>query len=281
MENKAFIPLYMDRDIINNLFSVVVNEFVQEKTTSCKNQTTIVYDVPVSEFSRDIFGKYVKGDIKVQIVNESSKQKTNIEISKDIQVFMELKNILLRNNLIKYVEEESKWDDIIENDFVILKSRLFNNPILNYVEELIHNFEVQNMLGSIPENKKSIVTIMDGLKNYVNEIKDTKSIKCVTEEMCMPKVRFIVPINCSCNMAKFDYTNSYEINILGKVISKNEKEDYMDLYGDGIIDNDTIDYFDKIILDRDKQRLPMKNYCKKYMSLSGKYIDIIPLIFFI
>ncbi|MDD3225571.1 MAG: hypothetical protein PHX70_12890 [Clostridium sp.] len=281
MENKAFIPLYMDMDIINNLFSVVVNEFVEEKTTSVKKQTTIMYNVPVSEFSRDIFGKYVKGDIKVQIVNESSKQRTNIEISKDIQIFMELKKILFKKNLIKYIEEKSKWDDIIENDFVVLKCRLFKNPILNYVEEAIHNLEMQSMFGIIPENKKGVVTIIDELKNYVNKVKDTNCIKYVTDEICTPKTRFIVPINCSCNMAKFDYTNSYEINILGKVISKNVKENYMDLYGNGIVDNELISYFNKTIFERSKQVLSIDSYCKKYMSVSGKYIDIIPLVFFI
>lgn len=219
MIDRAFIPLYLNSDIVNNLFSVVVQEFVEAKSISVRDQMTVNYKGPISEFSRELFGKCIQGELNVQLVNEFSKQKTNATISKSIEIFMELKKILIENKLLKAIEEDDEIDNIECNDYISIRSQIFQNPIVSYIENLINNIEIQNVLGIINTNK---VDMINNLKVYMENYKNNNCILHVTNEMCTPKSRFIIPVDYNCNITKFNYTNSCNVSIIGKVIEKSK-----------------------------------------------------------
>lgn len=280
IENKAFIPLYLNNDIVNNLFSVVVQEFVQARSTSVKDQTTISYRVPMSEFSRELFGKSVQGELNIQIVNEFCKQKTDAAISKDIEVFMELRRILVENNLLRYIENEDKVENIKDNDYVVVKCQLFQNPIVNYIENIINKIEIQNVLGSISAINGSKIETLNKLKDYIENFKSNNCVRYVTSEICNPKSRFIVPIDCKYNMTKFNYTDNCKINIMGKVIGTFENRDYMNLYGDNLMNFISDDNFNEFTSSLNTNT-SIEKYCNKYEVKYGKIINILPIAAFL
>jgi hypothetical protein len=280
IENKAFIPLYLNNDIVNNLFSVVVQEYVQARSTSVKDQTTISYKVPMSEFSRELFGKCVQGELNIQIVNEFSKQKTNAAISKDIEVFMELRRILIENKLLSHIQNEDKIDNIHDSDYIVVNCQLFQNPIVNYVENIINKIEIQNVLGNINAINGSKIEILNNLKAYMENFKNNNCIRYVTNEVCNPKSRFIVPVDCKYNITKFDYTDNCRINIMGKVIGTFQNANYMNLYGDNLMNFINDDNFNGFASSLNKDT-SIEAYCSKYDVKYGKIINILPIAVFL
>lgn len=280
--NKAFIPLYLNNEIVNNLFSVVVQEFVQSKSVNTKDQITINYRGPMSEFSQELFGKYVQGDISVQIVNEFSKQKTQAAISKDIEVFMNLRNLLFKNNLLRDISVNELASGIHENDFIIVNCKLMQNPIFYYVQNLINNMEIQNVFGNIKAVNNSRVEVLSNLKGYMDSWKSNNCIKCVTTEHCTPKSRFIVPIDPNYNINKFDYTGHCRVNIMGKVINciDSESVNYMDLFGDSSLNFINESYF-RDFMGLNNIENSIEVFSNKFIASNGKMIEILPIAIFL
>ncbi|MDF2503893.1 hypothetical protein [Clostridium sp.] len=281
-ENKAIIPLYLNNDIINNLFTVVVQEFVQSRTVNTKDQVTINYRGPMSEFSQELFGKYVQGEVNVQLVNEFSKQKTQVTISKDIEVFIHLRNLLFKNNLLREISINDMVDGIHENDFIIVNCKIMKNPIFYYVENLINKMEMQNIFGNIKAVNSSRVDVLTNLKGYMDSWKSNNCMKCVTTEFCNPKSRFIVPIDPRYNINKFDYTGHCRVNIMGKVIKCINGNDigYMDLFGCDCLEFINEPYFSDF-MGINSVGNSIKNFSNKYISNSGNMIEILPIAIFL
>lgn len=281
-ENKAFIPLYLNNDIVNNLFTVVVQEFVQSKSVNTKDQITINYRGPMSEFSQEIFGKYVQGEISVQILNEFSKQKTQAAISKDIEVFVNLRNLLFKNNLLRDISVNELASGIHENDFIIVNCKLMQNPIFYYVQNLINNMEIQNVFGNIKAVNNSRVEVLNNLKGYMDSWKSNNCMKCVTTEYCTPKSRFIVHIDHRYNLDKFDYTGNCRVNIMGKVINcvDSKSVSYMDLFGDGSLNFINENYF-RDFMGLNNMENSIEAYSNNFIASDGNMIEILPIAIFL
>ena len=281
-ENRAFIPLYLNNDMVNNLFTVVVQEFVESKSVNTKDQITINYRGPMSEFSQDLFGKYVQGEINVQILNEFSKQKTQVSISKDIEVFMHLRNLLFKNNLLRHIPINELANGIHQNDFIIVNCRLMQNPIFYYIQNLINNMEIQNVFGNIKAVNNSRVEVLGNLKGYMDSWKSNNCIKCVTTEHCTPKSRFIVPIDPSYNLSRFDYTGHCRVNIMGKVINSinSKNANYMDLFGDNSLNFINESYF-RDFMGLNSIESSIEAFSNKFIVDNGNMMEILPIAIFL
>lgn len=281
-ENKAFIPLYLNTDMVNNLFTVVVQEFVQSKSVNTKNQITINYRGPMSEFSQELFGKYVQGDISIQVLNEFSKQKTQASISKDIEVFMNLRKLLFKNNLIRNIELNESIESINENEFIIINCNLLQNPIIYYLQNFINGMEIQNIFGNIKSANSSNVEIISNLKDYLNKWKINNCIKCVTEEICIPKSRFVIPIDPNYNIGRFNYIGNCKVSVMGKVVnlSDNKQYNYMKLFGDNHLNFINENYFRNFInlngIDNS-----IEDFSNQFICSNGHMIEILPIAIFI
>lgn len=280
IDNKAFIPLYLNNDVVNSLFSVVVQEFVEAKSTSVKDQTTISYRVPISEFSKEIFGKCIQGELNIQIVNEFSKQKTSAVISKDIEVFMELRKILFKNNLLRYVESDDNVEDIHENDFILVKCNLFQNPMVSYIENIINKVEIFNILGNMKAINGNKIEILNNLKGYMETFKNNNCIRYVTNEMCTPKSRFIIPMDCKYNMTKFDYTDNCKINIMGKVIGTIQDKNPMNLYGANLVNFIKDHNFNEFASNASSEG-SIENFFSRYEVKDGNMVNVLPIAVFL
>src|SRR5689334_12130462 len=106
MVNKALIPLYLNVDLLNNLYTVAVQEFVEIKSISNKDVIAVHLKAPVSELSYDIFGKYFQGDFEFVLQNEFVKQRTEERISINIVILKKLEALLKEQNLLKNIIKE-------------------------------------------------------------------------------------------------------------------------------------------------------------------------------
>lgn len=279
MENKAFIPLYLNEDVVNNLFTIVVQEFVDSKTISCKDQITISCKLPLSEFSHELFGKYIQGDINVQIVNEFSKQKTRAEISKNIEIFMSLRNILLENKLLKYIDNNEPIGNIHENDFIIMNCEIGKNPMFNYLQNSIAKMKIQNTLGGLKDDNGETIK---NLSAYLDDWKKNRCIKHFTNELCSPKSRFIVPIEDRHVLTNIEYITKRKVNVMGKVINRVDmtNESIDGLIGDTFLDFVNENYFLDFISNYIDIK-PMVSLVDKGYSTCKNIIEIIPIAIFL
>lgn len=284
-ENKAFIPLYLNDEIVNNLFTIVVQEFVEAKSVSIKEQVTISYKVPMSEFSYELFGKYIQGDINVQVVNESSKQKTNAAVSKNIEIFMSLRELLFKNKLLRYIDNDELINNIHENDFIIINCRLMKNPIFSYIENVINKIEIQSILSDVREDniKDNHLEVLKRLYSQMNELKNSGCIRYLTNELCNPKSRFVVPIEQKHSIANMHYIIGGKVNVMGKVINTIDTSDmeYAHILGDKLLDFINEDYSSDFADKYLNIRPVVKSANSRFTTDNNKILEILPIAIFL
>lgn len=167
--NRAIIPLYLNTEMLNNLFTIVIQEFVEIKSFSAKDILTAQIKAPISEFSHELFGKHMQGDLTIQIQNEFVKQRTEERISTTIVILKKLKDILARENLLKLVDSNATANSIHINDYVEFYCKLKRNP---YIENMINAINLLEVEGTLNESKDEI-----SIDEFSNQTKSSGIIK--------------------------------------------------------------------------------------------------------
>ena len=171
MDNRALIPLYLNGDLINNLYTIVIQEFAEIKSESTRKMVTITTNTPLYELT---CGKIMQGDLNVQLINEFTSQRIEERISIVITILSRLKNILNDQSMIKIINNENDVKNIVEFDFVQFTGKLYKNPVIEYIEDIIRVMEMQ--LAFSPENIES------GEESQEHKIK-TQVLKILKEDM--------------------------------------------------------------------------------------------------
>lgn len=218
MPNRAIIPLYLNTDILNNLFTIVIQEFVEIKSISTKDVVTMHLQTPMSEFSYDIFGKYIQGDFGITYQNESTKQRTEEKVSTTVVILKKLKDILSSQGLIKAIDNLSDLSLIEENDFVEFTTQLEPNPILKKVGSIIDGYEIEEILRD--QEKQSIHQIVSFLKKEVDDCKNFRCQRFIAHPLAHNSSIVIVPIKKCCMLDYEDYLLNSKVVIMGKVVKK-------------------------------------------------------------
>ena len=229
--NRAIIPLYLNTEMLNNLFTIVIQEFVEIKSFSAKDILTAQIKAPISEFSHELFGKHMQGDLTIQIQNEFVKQRTEERISTTIFILKKLKDILARENLLKLVDSNATANSIHINDYVEFYCKLKRNP---YIENMINAINLLEVEGTLNESKDEIsidefsnqtkssgIIKREELLNYLK-----KSLSSHKQERCIRYIatgvnnslKAIIPIKLGSLLDHEDYMLSGNVTILGKVV---------------------------------------------------------------
>lgn len=281
--NKAFIPAYLNNQVVQNLFTIVVQQFVEAESVSTKDQITINYRGPMSELSYDLFGKYVQGEVSIQFVNEFSKQKTEAVISKDIEIFMKLRELLIKNNLMRDINSNEPLDNMHENDFVTVNCEIMNNPIFEYAQNIINRLDMKNTFFKGGENNSDIqgIEILNKLKGHVDEWKNSGTMNFLTNEICMPKARCIVPIEYKNAVGNLNFITHGHVNILGKItnIIDGNNVSYTDILGGSMLDYIFQDYF-RTFISEFLNLSPIAQNDIFFPSKDKKIIEIMPIAIF-
>lgn len=289
MDNKAVIPIYMNNDIINNLFTIVVEEFVEIKTVNTRNQVVVNVNTPLNELNYDPCKPYVQGDFNIQLLNEFSKQRTEESISKLILVFLKLKSILSDNGLLKDMDSESSINDIKVNDFVQFTSGFSLDPSYEYAENVLKTMETKSA-SSPEEMEESEKQILNLLKRDIDTLKNDRCVKMVSDGIGKTNKKAIVPIELKHMADNFDYMSDSQMTVLGKVVKVNESfRSYEDNGNDNVIKSRTcLDYLEDEYAQKIKEKYKNTklnsnaySYSADKLSSADSFIEVVPIAMYI
>ncbi|MBW9151194.1 hypothetical protein [Clostridium estertheticum] len=289
MDNRALIPLYTNGDMINNLYTVVIEEFAEIKSESTRKLLTVSTNTPLYEAT---CGKIMEGDLNVQFLNEFTSQKIEERVSIVITILSRLKNMLNEQNMLKVITSENDVANIKEFDFVQFTCELYKNPVLEYIEDIIRVMEMQLAFSPEPlENgdesqehkvKRQVLKI---LKDDMEVCKTEKCIKFISSNIGDSNTKVIVPLEIKHMADNLDYIEGARITVLGKVVripNKNKTEiNNNDLLSGTYFDYLNEEYFKEFKNRFLKDTTLINDYDSNNLVIDGPVIEIIPIAMYI
>lgn len=222
MDNKAAIPLYLNSNIINNLFTIVVEEFVESKTVTTRNQIVVNLAAPLNELNYEPCKQFTQGDCSIQLLNEFSNQRTEENTSKIINIYLKLKNILQNNGLLKSISDLNDFENIKVNDFVEYTSEFTLEPSYNYVEDIARAIETKKVISK--ENFDDAENeLLNLLKRDIENIRDKRCLRLIAQNIGIGGRDVIVPIELKHMADNIDYLMDSQITVIGKVVKFKEQ----------------------------------------------------------
>jgi hypothetical protein len=314
--NKAIIPLYLNTELLNNLFSIVVQEYVEVKSVSTRDQFIVNLKTPMSELSYDFFGKYVQGSIEFQLLNEFTKQRTEQKLSAVISVLKQLRDILTEQNLLKYIDGTQNMDSISVNDFVDFQCQLKRNPVLQHVHDMIDALEVNNIMpinkdlgGEVSADAIKIINdtreeqakILAFLKEGINSCRNDRCLRYIANNISGSEAKVVVPLRHCCMIENEEYALNGKVRIMGKVVKVAKKSELNNDEaaigrdsGSNIIYNDNISLMSGTMFDNInfQQLLPLQNntftknltypqFDRTTVESNGNLFEVLPILLYI
>ncbi|SHH54006.1 DUF6414 family protein [Clostridium grantii] len=217
-DNNAIIPLYLNKNMINNLFTVVIEKYAKVQKLNTKKQVIIKANTPLSNVISD---SYCQGDFSFQYLDEYSKEKTEERVSIIVMTLLKLKNILGENNILSFIEKDESIKSIKEYDFIEVSTELFHNPYMERIKEIIKILQLQLTFRIDCNSEKDFnnkKNLLDMLKENVEEYNNSRCQKYITPYLFGGKYKAIIPIDSKYMEDSLDYLHDSKVTILGKVI---------------------------------------------------------------
>ena len=287
MDNRALIPLYFNGDMINNLYTIVIQEFKEIKSENTRKQLTVSANTPLYELT---CGKIIQGDLNVQLLNEFSSQQIEERVSIVITILSRLKNILNEQTLLKVINNDSDVKNIKEFDFVQFTSELYKNPVIEYIEDIIRVMEMQLAFspesaedGDESKEHKVKRQVLKVLKEDMENCKREKCLKFISNTIGQNNSKIVVPLEVKYMADNLDYIAGAKITVLGKVIRvPKEKE----INGYSLLSGTYFDYLNEEYFAEFKSRFLkntnlIRNYDKNLLKINEPVIEIIPIAMYI
>jgi hypothetical protein len=287
MDNRALIPLYLNEDMINNLYTIVIQEFAEIKSESTRKQITISTITPLYELT---CGKIMQGDLNVQLLNEFSTQKIEERVSIVITILSRIKNILNDQSMLKVINSEDDVKNIKEFDFVQFTGELYKNPIIEYIEDITRVMEMQ--LAFSPENiengdesqeHKIKTRVLKILKDDMENCKKEKCMKYISSSIGTSNTKVIVPLEIKHMADNLDYIQGAKITVLGKVVRISKENE---LSSNSLLSGTYFDYLDQEYFQEFKNRFLkntnlIRDYDENQLEINEPIIEIIPIAMYI
>lgn len=280
MNNKAIIPLYANESLLNNLFTVVVQQFAQTKTISSRNQQVIKINTPLANI---IKGSYIQGTCSIELMSEFSNQRTEERVSKIIVVLLETKGILESNNLLKKVNTKEDVENIKENDYIEFQSILNKNSQIQHMENIIKYLEMKNTFcPNCNEEDRISNEVIGRLKGSLEEWKKSKCLKFITSGIAGTNTRAIVPLQLKYMHDSIDDLEDNYVTVMGKVVKGidrncDNRNLYSNTYYDFLDDTHFKSFKEKFLKDA-----PIKgNYQNYIKDQQTSFIEVLPIALYI
>ncbi|WP_461205167.1 DUF6414 family protein [Clostridium sp. DL1XJH146] len=218
--NPIIVPLYLNKNMINNLFTIAIREFSQTQSLNTRKQVIMKADTPLGNV---IPNKCLQGNFSFQYLDECSKQDTEKRVSIIIETLLSLNQIMSENKILNKIESGEQILEIKENDFVEVLCDIAHNPQIEQIKNIVKFMQfdltfkrdVENYNSNTIESKKEILKM---LKESIYEYENSKCLKYITSNLFETNFRGIIPIFKGFMEDSIDYLDDSRVTILGKVI---------------------------------------------------------------
>lgn len=283
-KNEAIIPLYLNNNMINNLHTIVIHKFTELKSLTNRSQQVVKISTPLSNVT---CGNYVQGTFSVELLNELSRQRA--EISKQIVILLELKELLVKNNLLKQINDSSSINSIYENEFVEFTCKLKKNEAVDQVENIINAMEIELVLNEVTysnDTKDEIEHKKEALKNLKEKVNEYKTSRCfdfIGNEVCNTSSKFVIPVELNLLQDNMDYLLSSKVTVLGKVTKVQKEKSYKN----EVLTRGFLNYIDENYISSLKKYFfkdapcLIKNYSREEKNEELPVVEILPIAIYI
>lgn len=287
MDNRALIPLYFNEGMINNLYTIVIEEFAEIKSESTRKLLTISTNTPLYELT---CGKIRQGDLNVQLLNEFTSQKIEERVSIAITILSRLKNILNEQSMLKIINNETDVKNIKEFDFIQFTGELYKNPVLEYIEDIIRVMEMQLAFspepaegGDVSQENKVKRQVLKILKEDMLSCKTEKCVKYISGSIGNSNTKVIVPLEIKHMADNLDYIEGARITVLGKVVKISNETG---INNNSLLSGTYFDYLNEEYFQKFKNRFLkdtdlIRDYDSKQLEVNEPVIEIIPIAMYI
>ncbi|WP_102400562.1 hypothetical protein [Haloimpatiens massiliensis] len=275
MADKIAIPFYLNENAINDIYTmIIIKKNVNIKSITRKKQCILKLNTPLSNVME---GKYVEGDLSIQILNEYSRELIDEQVSILLEAFISVLDTLEDNGMIKHINNKKDLENVQNNDYILINSKIHEASVVHNIKEMINIMEAEKIIRMEEDPYKD--KILKSLKEQLNSFKDNKSIKYLSEDFLGANVKFILPLKTEYLRGDMEHLMNSELFIFAKVInfckSSGDKERALKIGG-------SFDYLEDMLANTNYKSF-MKDTKKNQLRDMEEYsfIETIPIAIYI
>lgn len=273
--DKIAIPFYLNENAINDIYTmIIIKKNVNIKSITRKKQCILKLNTPLSNVME---GKYVEGDLSIQILNEYSRELIDEQVSILLEAFISVLDTLEDNGMIKHINNKKDLENVQNNDYILINSKIHEASVVHNIKEMINIMEAEKIIRMEEDSYKD--KILKSLKEQLNSFKDNKSIKYLSEDFLGANVKFILPLKTEYLRGDMEHLMNSELFIFAKVInfckSSGDKERALKIGG-------SFDYLEDMLANTNYKSF-MKDTKKNQLRDMEEYsfIETIPIAIYI
>ncbi len=273
--DKIAIPFYLNENAINDIYTmIIIKKNVNIKSITRKKQCILKLNTPLSNVME---GKYVEGDLSIQILNEYSRELIDEQVSILLEAFISVLDTLEDNGMIKHINNKKDLENVQNNDYILINSKIHEASVVHNIKEMINIMEAEKIIRMEEDPYKD--KILKSLKEQLNSFKDNKSIKYLSEDFLGANVKFILPLKTEYLRGDMEHLMNSELFIFAKVInfckSSGDKERALKIGG-------SFDYLEDMLANTNYKSF-MKDTKKNQLRDMEEYsfIETIPIAIYI
>lgn len=218
MKQKAIIPLYLNSLMVDNLFTILVQELSLSQKNNTKEQVVLNIDTPLREIIRD---KYIQGDLRLQLSNEFSRENFAEVRIKRIDVFVQLMKILEQQHLVKTIDTNNISKMELNNgDYVEIECELQEDPLIQWFQDVEATVSTLFYLDKSKANQINETDFIQKVQSELKVYNESKNTRLVTERFDTNNTSFTFLIEDSFIEGAFGHMLEGPVTVIGKVIKK-------------------------------------------------------------
>lgn len=274
MSKQLIVPFYLNENVINEIYAIMVEKYIKTKNSTRKKQCNINLKTPLSNI---LEGEYIQGDLSIQIYNEYSRERSDEKVSILIEMFSNVLDTLKNEKMIRYINNKDSLNNLQNREYILVNSKLQKSPITSQIENMINIMEVQEIFKTKSESHEE--KIIKSLKENYNNLKKNKYIKYLSENLYGTNYKFIFPLKNKFMLEDIDYFMCGDFSIFAKVINfcdkLEEKEKVLKM-------GDCFDYLEQGVTNSPYKSF-VENISKTHMEYINKYtfIETIPIAIYV
>lgn len=220
LDRKDNIPIYMNNDAMQNLFTILINELSISETFTCRNQRIFKVQAPLSELSQIFFGCYVQGNFEATMSSENVFSETIMQKTINVFVLSNLRSLLNENSLMNTINTNVDFHNAKLGDYVEFECTLNKNPFMEQGENLMNLLEITNsekvdeIMKKLNMDKQSFLNY---LKNTYDDVIKNKPIRYIGTNICEECCKAIIPMKNNLMIDTEDYMLTGRAKVFGRV----------------------------------------------------------------